>query len=135
MNPRHALIFAAAECCMEPNEFVSALVAAHIQLRPKWNASVYADLRDIGGAVRQIAAMVPDMGPLAVGRLLELVRALDRRLDVMTEDRADYWHGAPEICNSRFCSPSANPILLCPQRRIIGQNPKLLRGARCRRCQ
>ena len=55
---------------MEPHEFVSALVPAHIQRRPRWNASVYADLHDIGGAVRQIAAMVPDMGPLAVGRLL-----------------------------------------------------------------
>ena len=74
------------------------LWSAHIRRRPRWNAAVYADLRDIGAAVRQIAAMVPDM-ETAVGPLLELVRALDRRLDMMTADRADYWHGTREIAS------------------------------------
>src|SRR4051794_20563709 len=65
---RLALSVAAIESGMQQEEFVSALLAAHIKRAPRWNADVYRHLGDVGVAVRMLAAILPDLGPQAASR-------------------------------------------------------------------
>lgn len=79
---------------MSRDEWVSALISAHVGRRPTWNSEEVVELQTMGDQIKQLATLVQaEIVPVQTGAVQcgVMIDRFDRMLHRITDSQRAYW--------------------------------------------